>query len=658
MELSYTYTKDASCCPGEDVTITVKRVIIADLSKPRPSGFICGHRADIESVINYKALSKRNGNTRQYSVKRVGLVGARSRLGQSVQAVGSMLTPGNISRVRSPVRSRLYSALTPGMGGLPGRGIRGRERSYRCPEGYQFGGRFTDSQLSTCGQQLFDFPSILGETIAAIRRSQRGVGSQATQSTGLGRGRDIADQRERRDPNRTIPRVGPANRQLQRQKVQQLIPQMGKPDIQAHRMIRRDGFDLEPVVTPAVLRTIPDSRDMEGATYLMNIAPEGIGGEELGLLSNTGVTNLTYVRDDGTSVSIAKVRELTVGERRKLGRTVNAAMKREAGDDELSRLQYVSEETGDGIQVTEGGAARAPRPSAAGVTERAPRETPDAPEAPEAPESDKITSVDEALAHIAQGGNLSDIAPSILEEVLREKNALEVTKKLVTTPQKRQYIIRNSKNNFEHLHASFASEVQHHLGLTSPDVAFVGKGDKRRYLLQDAASTLDGATVDRRKTVNNASPREMTAMLIADILTGINKRLPTSLSTVSSKDKTRLVAANNPSDLVPLDKLEIRKAAQQRIEEMRSLLPEGIYGKYFDSLQAEQQKLVQTQMTRLIQRAETFDASAFRQSLSRNGELSPAEKAHLAIIETIFDTRLGILRNSLKRIITMVGGGQ
>lgn len=658
MEISYTYTKDASCCPGEDVTITIKRVIVADLSKPRPSGFICGHRADIESVINYKALSKRNGNTRQYSVKRVGLVGARSRLGQSVQAVGSMLTPGNISRVRSPVRSRLYSALTPGFGGLPGRGIRGRERSYRCPEGYQFGGRFTDSELSTCGQQLFDFPSILGETIAAIRRSQRGVGSQATQSTGLGRGRDIPGQGDRRDPTRTIPRVGPANRQLQRQKVQQLIPQMGKPDIQAHRMIRRDGFDLEPVVTPAVLRTIPDSRDMEGATYLMNITPEGIGGEELGLLSNTGVTNLTYVRDDGTSVSIAKVRELTVGERRKLGRTVNTAMKREVGEDELSRLKYVSEETGDGIQVTEGGVARAPRPSAAGVTERAPRETPDAPEAPEAPESDKITSVDEALAHIAQGGNLSDIAPSILEEVLREKNALEVTKKLVTTPQKRQYTIRSSKNNFEHLHASFASEVQHHLGLTSPDVAFVGTGDKRRYLVQDAASTLDGATVDRRKTVNNASPREMTAMLVADVLTGINKRLPTSLSTVSSEDKTRLVAANNPSDLVPLDKLEIRKAAQQRIEEMRSLQPDGIYGKYFETLQAAQQKLVQQQLTKLIQRAETFDASAFRQSLSRNGELSPAEKAHLAIIETIFDTRLGILRNSLKRIITMVGGGQ
>jgi len=150
----------------------------------------------------------------------------------------------------------------------------------------------------------------------------------------------------------------------------------------------------------------------------------------------------------------------------------------------------------------------------------------------------------------------------------------------------------------------------------------------------------------------------MTAMLIADIVTGINKRLPTSLSTVSNKDKTRLVAADNPSDLVPLDKLKIREAAQRRIEEMRSLQPDGLYGKYFDSLQAAQRGLVQQQLTKLIQRAEEYDTTLFRQSLTRNGELTPAETAHLAIIETIFDTRLGILRNSLKRIVGMVGGSK
>ena len=645
---SYTYTKDASCCPGEDVTISIKRVIVADMSQSRPSGFICGHRANNESIINYKALSKRNGNTRQYNVKRVGMIGSRGRFGQTVQAIGSTLTPGNISRVRSPVRSRLYSAITPGIG-LPGvRGIRGRERSYRCTEGYQFGGRFTDSSYSTCGQQLFDLPSILGATIAAIRRAARGeVGQRGPTPTPVTAGRTGASMVQERDPNiraASIPKVGPANRNLQQQTVEKLIPQMGKPNIAAHRMIRRDGFDLEPVVQPSVLRTIPDNRDMEGATYLLTIPDGGMGGEELGLLSNTGVTNLTYVREDGTSVSLAKVRELTVGERRKLGRTVNAAMKKDDSDDPLARLNFVSEETGDGIQVAERAASTSTRKPPA-----------PAKKAPEGPETSKITSVDAALAHLSEGGNLSDIAPSTLQKAIQERNALEATNRLVTTPQKQQYLVRDAKYNNEHLHATFAADIQRHLGLTAPDVAFVGEGDRRRYLVQDAASTVQGGSIDRKKSIAQASPREMTAMLIADVLTGIDNRLPTSVATVTANDKSRLMAIDNPSALIPLDEREIAEATKRRIAEMRSIQKQGIYGKYFATLQQEQRQIVQQQFTKLIERAEAFKINQFRESLMRNGELSDAEIAHLDIIESIYETRIRLLRGSLENILDLVG---
>jgi len=648
---SYTYTKDASCCPGEDVTISIKRVIVADMSQSRPSGFICGHRANNESIINYKALSKRNGNTRQYNVKRVGMIGSRGRFGQTVQAIGSTLTPGNISRVRSPVRSRLYSAITPGIG-LPGvRGIRGRERSYRCTEGYQFGGRFTDSSYSTCGQQLFDLPSILGATIAAIRRAARGeMGQRAPTPTPVTAGRTGASMVQERDPTiriASIPKVGPANRNLQQQTVAKLIPQMGKPNIAAHRMIRRDGFDLEPVVQPSVLRTIPDNRDMEGATYLLTIPDGGMGGEELGLLSNTGVTNLTYVREDGTSVSLAKVRELTVGERRKLGRTVNAAMKKDDSDDPLARLNFVSEETGDGIQVAERAASTSTRKPPA-----------PAKKAPEGPETSKITSVDAALAHLSEGGNLSDIAPSTLQKAIQERNALEATNRLVTTPQKQQYLVRDAKYNNEHLHATFAADVQRHLGLTAPDVAFVGEGDRRRYLVQDAASTVQGGSIDRKKSIAQASPREMTAMLIADVLTGIDNRLPTSVATVTADDKSRLMAIDNPSALIPLDEREIAEATKRRIAEMRSIQKQGIYGKYFATLQQEQRQIIQQQFTKLIERAEAFKINQFRESLMRNGELSDAEIAHLDIIESIYETRIRLLRGSLENILNLIGADE
>ena len=60
---------------------------------------------------------------------------------------------------------------------------------------------------------------------------------------------------------------------------------MNQPNLDAKRMVRRDGFILEPVVSPKVLITIPDNRDMEGAAYILNANDVStLGGEELGLL--------------------------------------------------------------------------------------------------------------------------------------------------------------------------------------------------------------------------------------------------------------------------------------------------------------------------------------------------------------------------------------
>jgi hypothetical protein len=148
----------------------------------------------------------------------------------------------------------------------------------------------------------------------------------------------------------------------------------------------------------------------------------------------------------------------------------------------------------------------------------------------------------------------------------------------------------------------------------------------------------------------------MSSMLIADVLTGIDNRLATSLTPVSSDDKSRLIATDNPSELTPLDKLEIRETTKRRIEVMRSMQTNGIYGKYFTALQDEQKKLMRQQLGRLIERAGTFSARDFRQTLTRNGELTPAERSHLAIIETIYETRLGLLRNSLQGLIKILGG--
>jgi hypothetical protein len=72
-----------------------------------------------QSVIDYKALAKRSGLMRKYDVK-VGIIGSNSTIGQAAQAIGSMAIPGNLSPLRSPVRSAGWSALTPGKPNIPG----------------------------------------------------------------------------------------------------------------------------------------------------------------------------------------------------------------------------------------------------------------------------------------------------------------------------------------------------------------------------------------------------------------------------------------------------------------------------------------------------------------------------------------------------------
>lgn len=643
MVTSYTYTKELDCCDG--MTVTVKRTILRKLDDTVPSGFIRHSRASDGLIGEYKALSHRNGNTRQYEINvttKVGLIGSSSRTGQAVQAIGSILTPGNVSRVRSPVRSAAWRAITPGLPG-GGRGIRRRNRAHRCPEGYQYGGRFTDNRLSTCGQQLFDIPSALGKAIGEIRRLARGEVGAGGQIIKPGpKGDDIV---QRRRPQ--IPKVADENRVLKIKNTEKIIEAMAKPDVDTARMVRRDGFQLEPVVGPAVLRTIPDNRDMEGATYIMSLTKVGnLGRDELGLLSNTGVTKVTYTMQDGSHVSIEKVRSLTVGERRKLGRTVNAAIKTNNSKDPAARLKFLSKETGDGIDYKENlksgsiAAALKAKPS------KGEAKTPDLPEGVEAP-GQKIGSVDEALSHINGGGSLSEIKPSILQEALRRANAFKKRPGgVLEADDGSKYALRSSSKDFEHLHASVASEVQRHLGFSSPRVAFVGKGGKRRRYAVDAP------TLNRARNFDDAAPDEVARMMMADLISGVDDRKSSGVGFVGES----AVPTTVPSALIKLSELKITDRTQESVSAMKPVSGAGMYNTYYRDLRDAQKRSFQEEIQRLMERAQEFNFTDYKNVLYRDGELSDAEKTHLNIIQKIVESRIKVLARSHDALIQRLEG--
>ena len=648
---SFFYEKETGCeqCPS----IIVKRTILVDLSTKVNRSYIRGAGASREEIIEYKGMSMRNGN---YRVKRVGAFGSSSRIGQAAQALGSIALPGNISPYRSPIRSGIARALTPGGGGGMRRRGPGGGTS-RCPEGYQFGGRFTDNRLSTCGAKLFDLPSPLGRAIGAIRRAlrgPRGIQGDDIQGTPIRGGAPEGNVTTVRAPQ--IPRVSPKTNAAARDKaVGEIIKGMGTVDGDVARLIRRDGFVLEPVVSPGVLRTIPDNRDMEDATYVMRLrSVENFGGDELGMLSNTGVTNLTYVLNNGGTVEVKKVRKLTVGERRKLGRTVNKAIETDNSSDPAARAKYLVNETGDGMSYTENLPKGQTLADAFKKKASKPRK---ATSAKPAKEQD-IAGIDEAVAIIRKGGPLSRISPSILQEALRMANVFKREGNVYRSTSGKSYGLRRSSKPNDHINHGLAAEVQKFLGMDAPDYGISGSGAKKNLLIQSPESVIDGGKLSTDADLSSVSVENMAALMVSDMVSDIGSRKRNSIALISKGDSTSAIPLFSESQLVDLDEIKIRERTKAAIRNFGSVNTNGLYSKYYRDLKEEQKRQMQQQVFRLLEKAREFNFTNYRDRLYRDGQLTDGEKTHLNIVATIIENRVEVLQNQREQIVRALGGNK
>lgn len=287
--------------------------------------------------------------------EKAGLVNASSRAGRVAQGVGSFVTPGNISPLRSPIRSGIYRALTPGGGGglrrlLPGRA----ERGYRCPAGFEFGGRFTDNEYSTCGAQLFEIPGPLALAARAVRRAVN-VPSARVQNLsqvieGQGSpGRAVQIQRMAR-----IPRNAAPNKDAFSKSVSDAIKVLKGAPSGEGRMIRRDGIVLRPIVPSSVLREFSGNPDMVDGAMIRSVQmPKDISSDDLALLAGASMSRISFVAPNGVLISIERARPLTVGERRKFGRQLNAAVGSSDQYDVGSNIREFAEKAKGAFKYTE-----------------------------------------------------------------------------------------------------------------------------------------------------------------------------------------------------------------------------------------------------------------------------------------------------------------
>ena len=279
--------------------------------------------------------------------KRVGIFGANSRAGQAAQAAGSIILPGDISDIRSPIRSQIYETLTPGggrgrpglpsarrlVGGLGRRGSRstgGVRNKFRCPPGFQKGGTFTNAQFSTCGAQILGIP---GKGVGSPSSgAQRALAALARDAALV---REIGDLRSNRNPYDIIraaqipvaPKKGsPTRRQTS---INNVLSRADEADFSL-RAVRRDGVILEPVVSLQALGKLDEFDDLADGTLIDRYTSGQIGKDIVPAFS-TGLRDVYVDIPESGSVKISRVGgELTPTEVDSLRRSFPTSMRRAA----------------------------------------------------------------------------------------------------------------------------------------------------------------------------------------------------------------------------------------------------------------------------------------------------------------------------------------
>lgn len=667
-------------CASKVRSTEFTRTILSELTSPTKSAYHAPVSFGKNILLPYKALLRRTNKHKLVQFK-VGVIGSHGRIGQSVQGVGSIVIPGDMSNVRSPVRSRLYEAITPGGGRFPQLHLPNKpNRGYRCPEGFQFGGRFTDNRFSTCGQMLFDIPT-LGQTLRNIVARTTGIngpnGNAVTRELGaVGAVDDVIIRRAAQ-----IPRAGAENKAKRAASISSAIDALNSADDKTSLIVRADGYTLLPVVSARVLRTIPDNRNMDNGTYVMNVRNQSsIGGEELGLLSNAGISEIVYGLPNGSSIGIRKKRPLTVGERRKLGRTVNSASSISNESDPSARLRAVVAETGQGMEYFEnfkninspndlldarvnGRKIQIKRWAKEAFAASGRKKITDVVEGQAKPSRvtvEKQTGLNDAVKHLDNNKSPFDIASGIVADALRKSNAYQVTKSGNKTIYRRgdgkTFMETRSSTDYQHLGERVYSDLANAFGIDAPEIGFVGTGNRRSILSESVDTAIDGATVSDSISPEDVNKAAITKIAALDWLLDVRQRDATTISHYKSGNRISAIAGmSNSAALSGLSSADILRRETLKLDKFYDERRLVAFKQYYRNLTDEQRKQMLAAVDELLNRARKFSWENYISRLTIDGELSDSEKRHLTIVKRIYDNRVKLLSDSRQRFIDILG---
>ena len=644
-------------------------------------------------LLNFKAMMVRK-LLRDEEIKS-GVISSPNRATQIVEGAVSFAVPGDMSDVRSPVRSTVYEAITPGGGRNRGIGVgrllgtrigRGADTSgLRCPAGFEFGGRFATRGFANCGRRLFDalgagLNSGSGVNLVGILRREGEL-------VGRGRydGRAIQVQR-----NAQIPRVGAADLPKQDGAVAQAVAALAYPDINGQVLVRRDGQMLRPAVSANTLSTIRKNPDMQDSALVSAVSdPKAIGQQEVPTLWSAGMRSVTFALPGGGSLSLTRTRPLTATDRRRLGRSWASVNNASDGEYDYGiRLRRLAEASNGSLAYSE----KFPNidgpndlvtiakvgkdeettsvqrwilntylaDNAPGRDDKAPswREVETVAKT-ETVDSINIDSIQAAVKHLDENGDPETVPAEYLGAALERSKSFRSTpvRPGVTMLERgdgKRWFRAESEDKYSHLSERISSDLHAALGLEATPVKFIGTGDNRDVLIAHPENLSDSKV--RRSMIEDLPSNDLLGVAVADWLLDNSNRDPASLMTVGRSDKTRLFATSNGgAALAGLTPDELARRRRMVLGEYLEESRNAQMAQRFSNLAASQRRLLLDFYRGLLERAEEFNWDDYTSRLGLDGELSAGEKAHIELVKTLFTRRLEQLKSQRKRFLSTLG---
>ena len=167
---------------------------------------------------------------------------------------------------------------------------------------------------------------------------------------------------------------------------------------------------------------------------------------------------------------------------------------------------------------------------------------------------------------------------------------------------------------------------------------------------------MDGAKINRDIAPNEIPSTDITKVAALDWMLDTRQRDSTTIVPYSKANKTSIVIGQTGSTgLAGLSPAEIRRREAMKLEDFYTDKRVAAFKEYYANLTEIQKRQSLRTIDTLIQRASDFSWEDYIARLSLDGELSDAEKRHLNIIQKIFQSRVGVLKSSRERFMTILG---